>query len=197
MGRKPWYLETLYKGSKRRTSVIQKLKRQIREKHRQSTGGFKEMIGGEEDIECLLRRNIDAPGYDRNIIMRILMRYATSSQRLPAIEEDYDRFTISFCDIYDMPDCDSSKAFFLEIRDSKYELLNRGKYYYYDPHDGVNYFNRKYFWASDIGRNMEEELQSLYNDKIDKRLRGHARRSRDTRLRKFSAIISEVKIVYF
>ena len=130
--------------------------------------------------------------------IQVCQKYSSSSQKLPVLKEDFHNPSLKFCDFYELPDCDSCRTDFLEISDSEYELLYMNIYINYGSNKTRRQFYKKFsFLASDIGKNVDEELFSLYNPKINKRMRGFAQNIRDTRLWKYSPLINEVNTFNF
>ena len=196
MGRKPCYVESLFRYLKRNSKSIQKINTNLREKHSHRIDGFKKMNGKDSKIKCI-REGIFFKPSEKSII-KVLRNYSTSSQKLPVLTEDYPNPSIKFCDFYELTDCDSSQIDLLEITDSEYELLKSADYRKYYRNTRSNVFSEKFYLsASDIGKNVDEELFSLYNPKINKRIRGFAQNIRDMRLRKYSQLINEVNTFNF
>ena len=64
-------------------------------------------------------------GYDEAFQLKIINNSSSLSQQLLVIEGDYDDYTITFCDLLNLPEFKDNSIDLLGIKHSDYKFLNK------------------------------------------------------------------------
>ena len=189
MERQPWFIREVSKDLIEKSIKVENFKENIEKKHSHKFGGFKELLDKKTRIEFLIRDNIRIKRYNEKFESKILHEYSILSQQLPLLGEiDSDGLRINFCDLHNLPDRSENSIDLLAIKHSTFEFLYKIDLSEY----GMNYLRKRSYSVDYIGRNKDQEFQSLTNGKMDKRMRRLESNIRNIRQRKCSMLINEV-----